>query len=154
MKILFVCLGNICRSPLGEGIMQNLAEKHHLDILCDSAGTASYHTGEKPDMRSIEIAKEHGIDISKQRSRQFRRSDFEAFDHIFAMDESNHSNIVKHRPKEANAVLHLMRDFDTLAKTNKNVPDPYYGGDRGFADVFDIIERSCKEFLRKEKLLD
>lgn len=154
MKTLFVCLGNICRSPLGEGIILDLAKKHGVPVTADSAGTASYHIGERPDRRSVSVAHKFGIDIREQRSRQFTAADFDAFDIIFAMDESNLQNINSlasgggHRAKVV-----LLREFDQEAHGDLNVPDPYYGGADGFRDVFLMIQRSCLAFLRQENLV-
>jgi protein-tyrosine phosphatase len=141
MKILMVCLGNICRSPLAEGIMQYEAQKAGLDWGIDSAGTGQWHIGEPPDRRSIRTAREHGIDISKQVCRLFRTSDFDEFDHILVMDKSNLSN-----------VLALARNNEDRKKVemllgDKVVPDPYYD-DEQFEPVFKLIEQGCKEFIK------
>ena len=141
-SILMVCLGNICRSPLAEGILKSKLPSTTFYI--DSAGTASYHVGEKPDSRSIETAFNHGVHISNQRSRQFKVEDFDLFDFIFVMDYSNYDN-----------VIHLARNEDDINKVklilqelkNSNtleVPDPYYGGSKGFENVYTILDNACE----------
>ncbi len=138
MKILMVCLGNICRSPMAEGIMRNLGEKK---VEVDSAGTADYHIGSQPDKRMIATAFEHGIDISNMSARQFQSDDFDSFDVIFAMDSSNYRNIIS-----------LAKDDNDKQKVkmiieNSNVPDPYYGGDEGFEHVYKLLHEACQKFL-------
>lgn len=145
-KVLFVCLGNICRSPLGQGILQNKLETLELDWETDSAGTAAYHVGQKPDSRSIDIAKENGIDISMQKARQFRSSDFIDFDHILVMDNSNYNNVISMAQNQ-----HDKNKVETLLSYGtaeiKEVPDPYYEG--GFDYVFDLIENAIDDFISK-----
>lgn len=137
-----VCLGNICRSPLAEGIMQHLADKEGLDWEVDSAGTGNWHVGSPPDRRSIRAAANQGVDISKQVCRLFRASDFDEFDRILVMDESNLSNILaKTRNKSHQAKVKLLLG-------DKIVPDPYYD-DTQFAPVFKLIEAGCKEIIRQ-----
>lgn len=133
-----VCLGNICRSPMAEGIMRNLGEKK---VEVDSAGTADYHIGSQPDKRMIATAFEHGIDISNMSARQFQSDDFDSFDVIFAMDSSNYRNIIS-----------LAKDDNDKQKVkmiieNSNVPDPYYGGDEGFEHVYKLLHEACQKFL-------
>jgi len=137
-----VCLGNICRSPLAEGIMQHLADEKGLNWQVDSAGTGGWHVGEAPDRRSVRVAREHGIDISKQVCRQFRRNDFEGFDHIFVMDQYNLQDVLAMAPDEytANKVKLLLVD--------KEVPDPYYDNSQ-FEPVFELIEGGCKDIIEK-----
>ncbi|MDG2194218.1 MAG: low molecular weight phosphotyrosine protein phosphatase [Polaribacter sp.] len=152
MNILMVCLGNICRSPLAEGILQFKLSRLSADRgerkkskkhVVDSAGTAAYHVGELPDKRSIAVAKKYGIDLTTQRARKFTEADFDAFDLIFAMDASNYQNILNlattenHRQK-----VHLILDELQLS-THKEVPDPYYGGEQGFENVFQLLDKSC-----------
>ena len=137
-----VCLGNICRSPLAEGVMQHLADEQALDWKVDSAGTGDWHVGEGPDRRSVRTARNHGIDISKQVCRQFRRRDFSDFDHILVMDKYNLSD-----------VLHMAPDEKSAAKVklllgNREVPDPYYD-DSLFEPVFELIELGCKDFIKE-----
>jgi protein-tyrosine phosphatase len=151
MNVLFVCLGNICRSPLGEGILKHLALEAGFDLNVDSAGTIAHHQGEAPDRRSIEIANQHGIDISMQRSRKIETDDYFLFDVIFAMDRTNFANINANRPKDAWPQIQLLRLYDPEADTDLDVPDPYYGGSAGFQNVFTMIKRSCQGFLESKK---
>ena len=137
-RILFVCLGNICRSPLAEGILRAEAGDRP-DIEVDSAGTAAWHVGKAPDPRSIAIAARHGIDISRLRARQVCLDDFSRFDLILAMDAANLEDLQAMAPVGARARL---RRF-----LGRDVPDPYYGGDDGFADVHAMLEKGCKELL-------
>jgi len=148
-KILMVCLGNICRSPLAEGILQS---KVSSGIFVDSAGTAAYHVGNLPDKRSIEVALKHGIDISTQRARKFTVKDFDAFDVIYAMDESNYQNIVSLATNETDAgkVKLILKESQSNKKVS--VPDPYYGGNQGFEKVYDMLDIAC-EFIAKKYIL-
>lgn len=137
-----VCLGNICRSPVAEGVMQHLAEEAGLDWEVDSAGTGSWHIGEGPDRRSTRAARNHGIDISKQVCRQFKTSDFDEFDHIFVMDKNNLTDVIS-----------LARNDQDIQKVklllgDKVVPDPYYD-DNQFEPVFELIEGGCKDIIRR-----
>ena len=141
MKILMVCLGNICRSPLAEGIMQHLADKQGFDWQVDSAGTGGWHVGEGPDRRSVRVARENGIDISRQVCRQFSKSDFELFDHIFVMDKYNLSDVQAMAP-DALAIAKVK-----LLLGTKEVPDPYYDNEM-FEPVFKLIEDGCEELVR------
>ena len=146
MKVLFVCLGNICRSPLGEGILQHKINQQGLDWETDSAGTAAYHVGEKPDKRSAAIAKEHDIDINVQRARQFVKSDFNTFDHILVMDDSNFNNVMLlAASSQEEAKVEKLLDYGNTAI--KDVPDPYYEG--GFDGVFNLIEQAIDDFIAK-----
>ena len=142
MKILMVCLGNICRSPLAEGIMQHLVEQNGLDWQIDSAGTGNWHVGEGPDRRSIRVARNHDIDISKQVCRQFRRSDFSDFDLILVMDKYNRSDVLAMAPDEQAAAK------VKLLLGDKEVPDPYYD-DNQFEAVFELIEQGCKDMIKQ-----
>ena len=142
MKILMVCLGNICRSPLAEGIMQHLANKQGLGWRIDSAGTGGWHVGEGPDRRSVRAARNHGIDISKQVCRQFRPTDFARFDHIFVMDRYNLSDVKAMAPDEAS------EEKVKLLLGNREVPDPYYD-DSQFEPVFELIEEGCKDLIKQ-----
>jgi len=142
MRILMVCLGNICRSPLAEGVMQHLADEQGLGWEIDSAGTGNWHVGEHPDRRSIRTAHNHDIDISKQVCRQFRRRDFSDFDYILVMDKYNLSDALNMAPdKEAAAKVKLLLG-------NREVPDPYYD-DSLFEPVFELIEQGCKDFIKQ-----
>ena len=147
MNILMVCLGNICRSPLAEGIMKHKAGQAGLDWFVDSAGTGFWHVGELPDPRSIATARQYGIDLTDQRARQFRAADFERFDRIFVMDTQNLRDVLRlagrdeHRTK-----VELILD-QTHPGQNRSVPDPYYDDD-GFEEVFQMLDRACEQFIR------
>ncbi|WP_158990465.1 low molecular weight protein-tyrosine-phosphatase [Mucilaginibacter sp. L196] len=142
MKILMVCLGNICRSPLAEGIMQDLSDKNHLGWEIDSAGTGNWHVGQGPDRRSTRVADVRGVPIGHQKCRQFRLSDFEDFDHIYVMDRNNLADVLAMAPnKQAAGKVKLLLG-------NKEVPDPYYD-DTQFAPVFDLIEDGCKKIVKE-----
>ncbi|SEQ98547.1 protein-tyrosine phosphatase [Hyunsoonleella jejuensis] len=142
-----VCLGNICRSPLAEGILKSKLPENKFFI--DSAGTGAYHIGNKPDMRSIAVAKENGIDISNLRARQFVKQDFSDFDLIYAMDESNFRHIIKMaRNDEDIAKVKLILN-EIAPNQNKSVPDPYYGGDKGFESVFQMLDEACDKIAEK-----
>ncbi|MEH2052570.1 low molecular weight protein-tyrosine-phosphatase [Nostoc sp.] len=150
-KLLFVCLGNICRSPSAENIMNHLIEQAGLSdrILCDSAGTSSYHVGSPPDRRmSAAAATKLGIKL-RGRARQFQKSDFQDFDLILAMDQENYENILTlDRTKEYQHKVRLMCEFCSR-HTLKEVPDPYYGGEEGFNQVIDLLIDACEGLLTK-----
>ncbi len=140
-KILMVCLGNICRSPLAEGILKS---KLNPDFyIVDSAGTSAYHIGELPDHRSIAIAKKNGIDISNQRARKFIPNDFNEFDLIYAMDIENYHNICSLSTNKSNLlkVKLILNEINPLK--DLSVPDPYYGGDYGFENVYKMLDKAC-----------
>ena len=140
-KVLMVCLGNICRSPLAHGILESLLPDNLFYI--DSAGTANYHIGESPDQRSIDVAKLNNIDISSQSARQFKISDFNTFDIIYAMDESNYQNLTQlARNQEDKNKIKLILD-SSQNYSSQNVPDPYYGNFSNFEEVFMIINEAC-----------
>lgn len=146
-----VCLGNICRSPLAEGILRNKAEKLNLDIDIDSAGTSNYHIGQHPDNRTVLNAKQHGIDISKLKGRQFQVEDFDKFDTIFVMDSSNYSDVISlaRNENDKNKVeLILNRVYPN---SNMAVPDPYFGGEQGFENVFILLEKACDVIVHSLK---
>jgi len=146
-KILMVCLGNICRSPLAEGILVSKLDPTKFEV--DSAGTAGYHVGELPDRRSITTAKQHGIDITYQRSRKFIKNDFQTFDYIFAMDQSNYTNILAlAKTEEDHAKVHMILN-QISPNSNAEVPDPYYGGDQGFENVYQMLDKACDIFAAK-----
>ena len=141
-SILMVCLGNICRSPLAEGILKSKLPSTTFYI--DSAGTASYHVGEKPDSRSIETAFNHGVHISNQQSRQFKVADFDLFDFIYVMDYSNYDNVIHLARNEDDTnkvklILEELKNSNTL-----EVPDPYYGGAKGFENVYTMLDNACE----------
>ena len=147
VKVLFVCLGNICRSPLAEGIFRQRVEERGLSeyFLIDSCGTASYHIGETPDERSMANAEKNGVKYT-HRGRQFKKDDFKRFDYIFPMDASNKMNIMEFHPGEAKATVEMMRAYDST-QSGADVPDPYYGGEQGFQNVFDILDESVNNLL-------
>ena len=147
MKILMVCLGNICRSPLAEGILQHKINENNLSYLVDSAGTAAYHVGNKPDLRSIAVAKKYGIDLTNQRARQFQKSDFHKFDIIYAMDTENYTNICKLADsiEDSNKVKLILNEI--TEGSNSSVPDPYYGGDNGFENVYQMLDIACSKVM-------
>ncbi|MEP2059468.1 MAG: low molecular weight protein-tyrosine-phosphatase [Maribacter litoralis] len=146
MKVLMVCLGNICRSPLAEGILKSKVDT--AKVFVDSAGTAGYHIGNAPDPRSIKVAQNHNIDISSQVCRRFIVSDFDTFDLIYAMDKSNYGNIIGMARNKADAekVKLLLNEVDA---TNQEVPDPYYDADDGFETVFQLIDKACTNIADK-----
>lgn len=147
-KILMVCLGNICRSPLAEGILKSKVDPS--EIFVDSAGTAGYHVGSLPDSRSMDIARTHGIDLSDQRCRKFSQKDFEDFDIIYVMDRNNYDNVIAlaesngHRQK-----VKLLLEESNLGVYE--VPDPYYGGADGFEYIFGLIDQACNQIMNKVK---
>jgi len=148
-SVLFVCMGNICRSPLAEGIFrQGLAEARLTELVTvDSAGTGNWHQGDAPDIRSVETALRHGIDISAQRARQVTAEDFERFDLIFAMDRSNEATMRARAPSSRHDRIFLFLD-DTLG-SRADVPDPYHGGASGFEDVYQLLRHGCEELVSR-----
>ena len=144
-RILMVCLGNICRSPLAEGILKS--KTTHLEVTVDSAGTAAYHIGEQPDIRSIEIANKYGIDLTSQRARQFSVNDFDEFDKIYAMDTSNYANIISSSRTEAdkNKVDVILNELHP--NSFQSVPDPYYGSNNGFQNVYEMLDEACNKIV-------
>lgn len=149
MKILMVCLGNICRSPLAEGILQSKVNSDFIQV--DSAGTAAYHIGNLPDSRSIDVARKYGIDLTHQRARQFSVDDFDAFDFIYAMDESNYQNILALAKSEEDVSKVKLILNETNPDTDASVPDPYYGGDEGFENVYYMLDEACEIIAEKVK---
>lgn len=139
-RILMVCLGNICRSPLAHGILESKLPSDKFQI--DSAGTGNFHIGSSPDDRSIKVAKQYGINISNQKCRQFQVSDFDRFDLIYVMDESNFRNVVKlaRNPLDISKV-HLILDSEN--ELMRDVPDPYYGSHKDFEIVFNMLNKAC-----------
>ena len=146
-RILMVCLGNICRSPLAEGILQSILNRS--EFLVDSAGTGGWHSGEQPDKRSIRIAKKYGIDISSQRARQFTVIDFERFDYIYVMDSSNYQNVLSLAPDEQAKSKVKMIMNELFEDENVDVPDPYYGMEDGFENVYKLLNEVCTEIAQK-----
>ena len=147
MKILMVCLGNICRSPLAEGILKSKLPQDSFTV--DSAGTSNYHIDELPDQRSITVALKYGIDITNQRGRQFTVTDFDAFDMIYAMDSSNYKNIINlaRTPEDITKVKRILEEIPNYYIMD--VPDPYYGGPNGFDTVFEMLDLACTFIAKK-----
>ncbi len=140
MKIVMVCLGNICRSPLADGLLRKKVDDSGLDVEVDSAGTAAYHVGNPPDVRMQATAKSKGFPIGNLRARQFVVEDFDRFDRIFVMDKSNQRNVLSlARSKEDEAKVELILNL-THPNLDLEVPDPYYGGDQGFLDVYTMLD--------------
>ncbi len=136
-----VCLGNICRSPLAEGILQSKLPNDKFFV--DSAGTSGFHNRNLPDTRSIEVAKKNGVNISNQTSRLFKGYDFELFDHIFVMDQSNYNAVIRQAQNDKDIEkVKLILNFS--GSKIKEVPDPYYGGEKGFEHVYKMLDTACK----------
>ena len=153
MRVLFVCLGNICRSPTAEGVLRALAARgpEHDGVQIDSAGTGAYHVGEPPDPRSAAAAARRGIDLNGS-ARQVRVEDFERFDLIVAMDRSNRDELLRLAPdRDAESKVRLLREYhpESVALGELDVPDPYNGGPTGFDDVLDIVTAACHSLLRE-----
>lgn len=143
-KVLMVCLGNICRSPLAEGIMLKLIKENNINMRVDSAGTSNYHIDEAPDKRTIANAAKHEVDLNPLRARQFKVSDFEKFDKIYVMDKSNMTNVLALATNEAHkAKVDLLLNASNPGM-NLEVPDPYFGGEQGFEDVFQMVYKACQ----------
>ncbi|MDB2363988.1 low molecular weight phosphotyrosine protein phosphatase [Flavobacteriales bacterium] len=149
MKVLMVCLGNICRSPLAEGVLSDKIKKAGLNWQVDSAGTSNYHIDEEPDPRSQENALQHDINISHLRGRQFVKEDFQFFDKIYVMDDSNYQNVVKlaSNQEDTDKVDLLLNQANP--GSNHNVPDPYFGGSGGFENVFQLIDKACDAIIKQ-----
>ncbi len=148
VKVLMVCLGNICRSPLAEGILQAKLPNH---FIVDSAGTANYHVGTAPDKRSVVTAKKFGVDISQQKCRQITPSDFETFDYIYVMDASNYKNVLAIAPNEAARQKVKVILNELHPDKNLEVPDPYYGDMQGFEHVYKMLDEVCDVIANKIK---
>jgi protein-tyrosine phosphatase len=146
MKILMVCLGNICRSPLAEGILKHKLKENGIEAFVDSAGTGGYHIGALPDERSIEIAHKYNIDIKDQRARKVRSIDFEEFDLIFAMDTYNYQDLRKFAKDDELGKIKMILNESHSSK-NMSVPDPYYGGKDGFENVYQMLDLACDKII-------
>lgn len=144
-----VCLGNICRSPVAEGVMRAKAKEHVIEVEIDSAGTSGWHDGAAPDERSLINASKNGIDISKQKSRKVVLSDFEVFDFLYAMDESNYNNLLNMASQKYHHKIKMILN-EVNAGDNRSVPDPYYGND-GFQLVFDLLDEACEKIAQNLK---
>jgi protein-tyrosine phosphatase len=147
VKILMVCLGNICRSPLAEGLLASKLPKETFFI--DSAGTGNYHIGKQPDQRSILVAKKNGLDITDQKARQFSPRDFDIFDYIFVMDSSNYDNVISLAKDEKQKAKVDMILNHLFPGENVDVPDPYYGLQNGFDMVYEMLDETCDILAKK-----
>ncbi len=142
-----VCLGNICRSPLAEGILKSKVDTTKIHV--ESAGTGGWHVGELPDPRSIEVARKNGLDITDQRGRKFSAYDFETYDHIFVMDTSNYRDVIALAQSESEKrKVQLILD-ELFPGENVDVPDPYYGGDQGFDNVYQMLDEACEKIAAR-----
>ena len=146
-SILFVCLGNICRSPLAEGILRHKAEQKGIKLKIESAGTESLHVGENPDRRSMKVAKEHGIDISRQVARQINPDDFDEFDKILVADAQVYNELMsfirnENDKKKIDFIMNVCQP-----DCNTGVPDPYYGGQDGFEKVYSMLDKACDSII-------
>lgn len=150
IRICFVCLGNVCRSPVAESVFMHLVADHSYpqEFIIDSAGIGGWNVGKSPDPRSQEIGLKHGVIIDGL-ARQFQQNDFQNFDFIIAMDRENREALLNMaQSSDDRAKIHLLREYDLEAGNESDVPDPYYGGIEGFENVFQIIARSCRQLLK------
>lgn len=154
-SVLFVCLGNICRSPTAQGVFEHKLAQQGLShlIKTDSAGTSGWHIDEPPDFRTIKAAQNRGYELSHLRGRQFQRDDFDAFDYILVMDESNLTDVNALKPANYEGHLGLLLDFANNTSL-REVPDPYHGGEKGFYVVLDLVEDACDGLLTHLKNVD
>jgi protein-tyrosine phosphatase len=148
VAVLFVCMGNICRSPLAEAALRAEAERRGLDLVIDSAGTGGWHAGEQPDRRAISAAARNGVDISGQRARQVTRADFDRFDHVVALDADNLAHLERMRPAGARAELSLLLDH-VEGREGQGVADPYYGGDSHFDVTWADVTAAAYSFAER-----
>jgi protein-tyrosine phosphatase len=149
MKVLMVCLGNICRSPLAEGIFRDKSNYRKLNIIVDSAGTSDYHVGATPDYRSIEVARKNNVDISKLTARKISVTDFSHFDYIFVMDLNNYNELFKLTVDDAERKKIILLSEFLYPKQKIQVPDPYYGDEKDFETVYKLIEDSCEKIIEQ-----
>lgn len=147
VKVLFVCMGNICRSPTAQGVFESLVAEAQLEeyVLIDSAGTHAYHVGKQPDQRATQAARRRGIDLTSQRARRVETTDFSSFDYVLAMDNANLEDLLSICPDEHRVKVKLFLDF--AAGSTTEVPDPYYGGSHGFERVLDLVEEGARGLL-------
>lgn len=150
MRILFVCMGNICRSPTAEGVFRQVVKSRapHLEVEIDSAGTHDYHVGDPPDRRAIEAARRRGVDLSELRARTVAARDFEYYDLILAMDDENLAELRRRAPQRYRERVRLLMEYAPAA-ASRHVPDPYYGGAQGFEDVLDLLEEAAEGLLQQ-----
>lgn len=153
-SVLFVCLGNICRSPTAEAVFRNKSQQMGLAVRIDSAGTSAAHQGERPDSRSIKAGQKRGYDFSGQYSRQVTSTDFDNFDYILAMDSQNLQNLKRLQPEGSHAIVQLFLDYAKSGGTHSDIPDPYYGGAGGFDHVLDLVEAASDGFIRHINMQD
>lgn len=148
VKVLFVCMGNICRSPTAHGVFRDLVAKQQLaeTISIDSAGTHAYHVGNRPDRRARETAQQRGVDLSDLEARQVEKGDFDEFDYVVAMDQDNYMSLSEICPDQHVDKIHMFMDFAPQMRT-REVPDPYYGGPAGFERVYDLVEAAAQGLL-------
>lgn len=145
-----VCLGNICRSPLAQGILEHKVKEAGLDWEIDSAGTGAWHVGQRPDRRSCEVAHKYGIDITTQAARQISRADLQDYDIIYCMDSSNYNDVTAHcTPEQKDKVKLIMNEAEP--KKNINVPDPYFGGPDGFENVYRMLDSACDAVIKNRR---
>lgn len=149
-RILMVCLGNICRSPMAEGWLKHKTEQKQLPFEIDSAGTANYHVGEKPDSRMRQYAKEFGVSLESLRARQFTVADFDRFDIIFVMDESNYNNVIRLARNEADKAKVRFMLNELYPNENMPVPDPYYGDKSDFVQVIELLDQATDSFIKNQ----
>lgn len=147
IKVLMVCLGNICRSPLAQGILESKVNPDY--VFVDSAGTAGYHVGNSPDPRSIQVAQKNGLNIAHQTCRKFTAKDFDSFDQIYAMDSSNYQDILSLAKTDEHRQKVKMILNEIHPGSDKSVPDPYYGGNKGFDNVFNMLNDACEVISKK-----
>jgi protein-tyrosine phosphatase len=148
MKILMVCLGNICRSPLADGLLRRKVSENKLKIEVDSAGTSAFHVGDAPDHRMTTTAKNRGTDISFLRARQFESKDFLAFDLIYVMDQSNLKNVLALAQNEEDK-MKVKLILNEISNSDAEVPDPYFGGQLGFEQVYDLLDEATEKIIEK-----
>lgn len=151
MRVLMVCLGNICRSPIAEGLLAHKVRQHGLDWQVDSAGTESYHIGSAPHRHSQEICRRNNIDITQQRARQFSVTDFDSYDKIYALADDVYDNIADIGGAQADMSKVVLFLNELNPGSDESVPDPYYGGADGYTHVYDLIDRTCDEIINKYK---
>lgn len=149
MRVLMVCLGNICRSPLAEGILQQQADKAGIDLRVDSAGTAGYHIGEPPHHLSQKVARMNGFDIGGHKGRQFSKDDMDGYDHIYVMDSGNYNDVRRIAGDKWNPARVDLLLNELYPGENRAVPDPWYGEEDGYHAVYDMVDKACRNIIKK-----